>query len=117
VLGFLLLAGAAYFAFFGGEYSLFELRSVRREHAVEQQRLDSIRAEVARLEARRDSLMNDSATIERVARDRYGMIRPGEVIYRFANAPDSVRKDSIAKARQDSAAKARRAGKDSATGG
>lgn len=91
----LLLAVAAYFALFGGEYSLFELRNLRREAAAERVRLDSIRGQVRLLELRRDSLMNDSATIERIARERYGMIRSGERLYRFANAPDSVRRDSI----------------------
>ncbi|MEO5509678.1 MAG: septum formation initiator family protein [Longimicrobiales bacterium] len=98
VIGGLLLAAAAYFAFFGGEYSLFDLRRVRREQVVEQQRLDSIRAEVTRLEARRDSLMNDSATIERIARERYGMIRAGERLYRFAGPQDSAKADSARRA-------------------
>jgi cell division protein FtsB len=39
--------------------------------------------------------MNDSATIERIARERFGMIRSGEKLYRFAPAPDSAKKDSI----------------------
>jgi hypothetical protein len=51
----------------GGEYSLLELR----------------RVEIARLRARVDSLENDSATIERLARERYGLIRPGERLYWF----------------------------------
>jgi cell division protein FtsB len=40
-------------------------------------------AEVARLRARVDSLEHDSATIERIAREKWGMIRPGERVYRF----------------------------------
>jgi cell division protein FtsB len=98
-----LLIGAAYFALFGGEYSLFELRQVRREREAERQRVDSVRADVARLSARRDSLTTDSATIERIARERFGMIRDGERLYRFADAPDSVaRLDSIRQALRDS---------------
>jgi cell division protein FtsB len=34
-------------------------------------------------------LESDSATIERVARERYGMIRRGEVLYRIAEPEDS----------------------------
>jgi cell division protein FtsB len=45
------------------------------------------------LEARADSLQSDSATIERIARERYGMIRPGERLYRFVQ-PDSAAPDS-----------------------
>jgi cell division protein FtsB len=86
LLGALLLVGAAYFAVFGGEYSLVELRRVRAEHDLEAARLDSARAELARLQARADSLERDSATIERLARERHGLIRPGERLYRFVEA-------------------------------
>jgi cell division protein FtsB len=91
-VGVLLLGAAAYFAVFGGEYSVFELRTVRAEARLEAARLDSARAERDRLRARADSLERDSATIERVARERFGLIRPGERLYRFAErATDSVR--------------------------
>jgi cell division protein FtsB len=87
LLGFVLLLGAAYFAVFGGDYDLFELRRVRAERAAEEARATGTRADVDRLRARRDSLLHDSATIERVARERYGMIRDGERLYRFAETP------------------------------
>ena len=35
------------------------------------------------LRARADSLENDPAAVERLAREQYGMIREGEVLYRF----------------------------------
>ncbi|HEX6324055.1 MAG TPA: septum formation initiator family protein [Vicinamibacterales bacterium] len=90
-----LLVLAAYFAFFGGEYGLFELRRVRSELELERARLDDVRAEVARLEARVESLENDSLPIERIAREKWGMIRPGEKLYRFEDAaPDSAVADT-----------------------
>ncbi|MGH7505073.1 MAG: FtsB family cell division protein [Longimicrobiales bacterium] len=84
MLGAAFLAGAAYFALFGGEYGYFELRRIRAERVREQTQLLEVRAEVERLQARADSLETDSATIERLARERWGMIRPGERLYRFA---------------------------------
>ncbi len=87
LMGAALLAGAAYFAIFGGEYSLLELRRVRTELEAERERLQEVQAEVDRLRARVDSLENDSATIERVAREKWGMIRPGEKLYRFDETP------------------------------
>jgi cell division protein FtsB len=83
LIGLVLLGAAGYFAVFGGEYDLFELRRVRGEQAVERERLDSARAEFERLRVRADSLERDSASLERLARERYGMIRPGERLYRF----------------------------------
>jgi cell division protein FtsB len=68
---------------------------VRNERAREDMRVEEARAEVDRLRARRDSLLHDSATIERVARERYGLIRDGERLYRFADPQDSAT-DSMA---------------------
>lgn len=87
LLGGVLLTGAVYFAVFGGDYDLFDLRRIRSERAAEEQRVAEARAEVERLRARRDSLLRDNATIERIARERYGMIRDGERLYRFADPP------------------------------
>jgi len=84
---------AAYFVIFGGEYSLVELRRVKDELELERQRLVDVQSEVERLRARVDSLENDSATIERIAREKWGMIRPGEKLYRFEDA-DTVKRDT-----------------------
>ena len=85
-----LIGVSGYFAVYGGEYSVLEDRRVRAERVVLEQRL-------AELERTNDSLRNwaealetDSATIERLARERYGMIRTGEVLYRLAPPADSV---------------------------
>ena len=86
----LLLGLAVYYALFGGEYSLLELRKARSEIKSQEQELQLLRDEVERLQARADSLENDSATIERIARERYGMIREGEVLYRMAEPNDTV---------------------------
>jgi cell division protein FtsB len=83
LLGALLLSGAAYFALFGGDYSLLELQRIKHELEQERARLEVAETEAARLRARVDSLENDSATIERIARERWGLIRPGERLYRF----------------------------------
>jgi cell division protein FtsB len=91
IIGALLLGGAGYFAIFGGEYNVFELRRVRHERALEEQRAADMRVSVEAQRARRDSLRDDSATIERIAREQYGLIRDGERLYRFADsAQDSM---------------------------
>jgi cell division protein FtsB len=74
---------ALYFAFQGGEYGTLDLLQLRREEAVE-------RAKVARLERVVDSLGRIATAIERdprmqerVARESFGMIRPGEFLYKI----------------------------------
>ena len=80
------IAGAAvYYAVFGGEHSMIELGSARSRVKQEQRALDRLRAEVDSLTARADSLRNDPLTLERLVRERHGMIREGEILYRFAD--------------------------------
>ncbi len=85
-----LIGLAAYFAVFGGEYSLLEVRRARAERQEEAVRLAELKRMNDSLRAWGDSLEADSATIERLARERYGMIREGEVLYRIAPPPDST---------------------------
>ena len=80
------IAGTAvYYAVFGGEHSMIELGSARGRVREEQRALDLLRAEVDSLSARADSLRNDPLTLERLVRERHGMIREGEILYRFAD--------------------------------
>ncbi len=85
--GLLLLA--AYYVVFGGEYSWFELRDARA--AVEQEEVDlaELHRQIDSLRAWADSIQIDSVTLERIARERFGMIRDGETLYRFAQPSDS----------------------------
>jgi cell division protein FtsB len=85
-----LLGLAVYYAVFGGEYSLWELHKARREIQVQERALTVLQQEIDSLRAWADSLQNDSATLERLARERFGMIRENEVLYRFAEPPDSA---------------------------
>lgn len=83
------------FAIEGGEYSTRELLSRKRES-------DRLAAEVAGLEVRRNALLaqldavaNDPATLERIAREEFGMVRGSrEILYRFAEDFDSQDRDS-----------------------
>ena len=75
---------AAYYAAFAGEYSLLEVRGIRRETESTNADLVRLRAETDSLRGRVEALENDPPTIETLARERFGMIRDGEVLYRFA---------------------------------
>lgn len=83
-----LLTLAVYYAVFGGEYSIFELRQARIDIEKAEVELADLRERVDSLRARADSLENDPATLERIARERFGMIREGETLYRFAAPSD-----------------------------
>jgi cell division protein FtsB len=82
------VAAALYFLALGGEYTFVDLWRIDRMHDREVAELEAVRAEVQTLQQRADSLETDSATLERIARENYGMIREGERLYRFVE--DSV---------------------------
>ena len=90
-----LLLVAVYYAFFGGEYSLFELNATRAAVETERADLVEVRRQIDSLGAWADSLRTDSATLERIARERFGMIRDGETLYRFAPADSGSASDSV----------------------
>jgi len=85
-----LLGLAFYYAVFGGEHSWLDLRRARTGIDSQTVGLAALRSDIDSLQARADSLENDSATLERVARERYGMVRKGEILYRFAEPGDSA---------------------------
>ena len=85
------LVFALYFGIQGGEYGTTDLLALRRQEAAEQ-------AQVLRLRQVVDSLQRDAVAIEhdlrvqeRVARERFGMIRRGELLYRLVPADSTVR--------------------------
>ncbi len=85
-----LLGLAAYYAVFGGEYSLLELHRARAEIEAKERELASLNHTLDSLRAWVDSLENDSATLERLAREKFGMIRDGEILYRLTEPRDSA---------------------------
>lgn len=88
---FIALIGAGYYWMVGGEYTRAGL--VRLEREIESRRAESTaRAdELASIRAWADSLVSNSWAIERVARERYGFVRPDEILVRFVEL--GVRED------------------------
>lgn len=81
----LLAIGAVGFAVQGGEYGTTDLIRQKRALVAESAAVDSLEARVAELAAYKEKVENDPATQERIAREEFGMVRPGEVLYRFAD--------------------------------
>ncbi len=70
------------------------LRRIMLGHEVtdKEQRIAQLKVDIKSLTSQRNLLSSDEATIERVARETHGMIKPGEVVYRVKPAePASVR--------------------------
>ena len=73
-----LLALAAW----GGEYSTADWITIRRQLADERAKVTTLRVDVDSLAKLAHDLETNPAVQERVAREQFGMIRDGEVLYR-----------------------------------
>ena len=85
------MLGMVGFAAEGGEYGTLDLLRVRGRVQREQAAIARLRNELDSLARVEQALTTDPATQERVAREVYGMIRPGEILYQVVPA-DSVRR-------------------------
>ena len=68
---------------FGGEYSTFDWLSLRRQVAEERQAVQQLRATLDSLGRLAHNLETNPVTQERAAREQFGMIRDGEILYRL----------------------------------
>ena len=85
-----LLAFSLYIAVFGGEYSVLAVSRVKKEQGQLMQQLDDLKEENDSLKIYVQKLESDFVTIEKLARERYGMIRDGEILYRVTEPRDSI---------------------------
>ena len=65
----------------GGEYSTLDWLELRSERAREKARIEALRGEVDSLRAEAIAVETDPEVQERIARELYGMLRDGEVVY------------------------------------
>jgi cell division protein FtsB len=84
------LAFLLYFGIQGGEYATTDLFALRRQEASERTQVQRLRVVVDSLQKAAVAIEHDLRTQERVARERFGMIRRGELLYRLVPG-DSTR--------------------------
>lgn len=77
------LVAALYFALQGGEYGTLDLLQLRREEAEEGANVTRLHLLVDSLTKAATAIEHDPRTQERVARERFGMLRKGEFLYRL----------------------------------
>jgi cell division protein FtsB len=81
---------ALYFAFQGGEYGTLDLRELRKEAAEESTTVAQLHGVVDSLERLAAAIEKDPKMQERVARERFGMLKPGEFLYRLVPTTKDV---------------------------
>ncbi len=76
-------------AFQAGEYSTVDWLKLRRQLAEERRTVRDLEVELDSLERLAHALETDPAAQERAAREQFGMIRKGEILYRVVPQLDS----------------------------
>ena len=83
-----LIVAAVFFAVQGGEYSSKDLYVLNRRTRSLTREVDSLQRQVDSLGRYLRLVKSDSATMERIAREEFGMVRGDkEILYRFGDAP------------------------------
>ena len=77
----LLVIGGIVFGAMGGEYSTLNWWQLKRQVRDQERAIAHLQVEIDSLEAWATALETDSATQEKVAREKFGMIRDGETLY------------------------------------
>jgi cell division protein FtsB len=77
-----IFGGGMLFGAFGGEYSTKDWWQLRNQVRDEESAIDRLTHEVDSLGREANALEHDPVTQERVAREQFGTIRPGEILYR-----------------------------------
>ena len=81
---------ALYFAFQGGEYGTLDLRQLRQDVVEESTNVVRLQHVVDSLERLATAIERDPRMQERVARERFGMLKKGEFLYRLVPTSKDV---------------------------
>ena len=86
-----LLLGFLVYSFVGGESGLIRIRALQHETSQLRARKLALTVKAAEMERSRRSTTRDPLLEERVARERFHMVRKGEILYRYRTEEDSAR--------------------------
>ncbi len=82
IAALVVVVGGLAFGFWRGEYSTLDWWTLRKQVRAERQALGRLEIEIDSLSAWAELLETDPVTQERVAREKFGMLREGEILYR-----------------------------------
>ena len=91
IRGVILLLGITLLIIFVfGDHGLLQLYKMKRERATVQAHIVQLRKERERVTAEKNRLENDLQYIEKLARERYRMVKPGEKVFRETTTPGGI---------------------------
>ena len=79
-----------------GDVGLLKLWGAQRQMKNLRAKIDELEGRNALLGAEIERLKYDDFTIEKVAREQYGYLKPGDKVYRIITIPEDLEKNTIA---------------------
>ena len=79
----LFINGYLLLSFLFGEMGLLKYIKMKQAYSQVNEEIRTLRSDIEKLTRRIEALKTDRLTIERMARDRLGLAREGELIYEF----------------------------------
>ena len=83
------------FIFIAGDVGLLKVWGAQRQMKSLRMKISELETKNALLSAEIDRLKSDSFTIEKVAREKYGYLRPGDKVYRIVPIPEKAESGTI----------------------
>jgi cell division protein FtsB len=90
---FIFLAWAIFFllTYFGGDYGFVRIYRLHQKEAQLQIYYKQLQADILQLQQEKKLLEDDPFIIEKLARERFGLSRPDEKVFRFLPPVDSTK--------------------------
>jgi len=89
---FLLIISTILVVFILGDVGLVNLWSAKKKIKTLEKRITVIKKENEELSRKIRALKNDPFEIEKIAREKFGYLKPGEKVYRLIRIPDEKKK-------------------------
>mgnify|MGYP001164190356 CR=1 FL=1 len=71
--------------FIFGDHGLIKLYKIKKEREVIQKKITALREEREKLKNEKNKIENDLGYIEKIAREKYKMVKPGEKLFKVNN--------------------------------
>lgn len=84
---FTALIGLAFLFFWGYFPTLSRYQELKFQEEEMDRKLRSLDTRIRELQEEKKMLQNDVAYLERVIRDELGLVKPGEIVYKFVEEP------------------------------
>lgn len=99
---FFLLLGAVFFTFtfFGGDFGFVRIWNLHQKKKDLELESKKLQVRILDLQVEKDKLRYDKSYLEKIAREKLGMVKEGEKVYQFVPLPEDSTSSGTSKLQQ-----------------